>query len=101
MSTKICLMARVGLVDFAKCAIAITKRVVQLYRSKYSKHTYTQTQLTPDVHLILRLSFPKFGMLHVFELWNLGHYILFCERDLACSEEVARFDIDLSCKMNC
>jgi IS5 family transposase len=38
-------MAEIGLVDFAKCAIAIAKRVMPLYRSKYSKHTFTQPQL--------------------------------------------------------
>ncbi len=38
-------MAEVGLVEFAKCALAIGKRVMPLYRSKYSKHTFTQPQL--------------------------------------------------------
>jgi len=38
-------MAEVGLVEFAKCALAIAKRVVPLYGSKYSKHTFTQPQL--------------------------------------------------------
>jgi IS5 family transposase len=38
-------MAEVGLVDFAKCALAIAKKVMPLYRSKYSKHTFTQPQL--------------------------------------------------------
>jgi hypothetical protein len=38
-------MAEIGLVDFAKCALAIAKRVMPLYRSKYSKHTFTQPQL--------------------------------------------------------
>lgn len=38
-------MAEVGLVEFAKCAFAIGKRVMPLYRSKYSKHTFTQPQL--------------------------------------------------------
>jgi hypothetical protein len=38
-------MAEVGLVDFAKCALAIGKRVMPMYRSKYSKHTFTQPQL--------------------------------------------------------
>jgi hypothetical protein len=38
-------MAEIGLVDFAKCALAIAGRVLPLYRSKYSKHTFTQPQL--------------------------------------------------------
>jgi hypothetical protein len=38
-------MAEIGLVDFAKCALAIAERVMPLYRSKYSKHTFTQPQL--------------------------------------------------------
>jgi len=38
-------MAEVGLVEFAKCALAIGTRVLPLYRSKYSKHTFTQPQL--------------------------------------------------------
>jgi hypothetical protein len=38
-------MAEVGLVDFAKCVLAIARRVLPLYRSKYSKHIFTQPQL--------------------------------------------------------
>jgi hypothetical protein len=38
-------MAEVGLVEFAKCALGIAKRVMPLYGSKYSKHTFTQPQL--------------------------------------------------------
>lgn len=38
-------MAEIGLVDFAKCALAIGQRVMPAYRSKYSKHTFTQPQL--------------------------------------------------------
>lgn len=38
-------MAEIGLVDFAKCALAKAKRVMPLYRSKYSKHRFTQPQL--------------------------------------------------------
>jgi hypothetical protein len=38
-------MAEVGLVDFAKYALAIAERVMPPYRSKYSKHTFTQPQL--------------------------------------------------------
>ena len=38
-------MAEVGLVDFAKCALVIAKKVMPLYRSKYSKHTFMQPQL--------------------------------------------------------
>lgn len=38
-------MAEIGLVDFAKCALAIATRVLPMYRSKYSKHTFTQPQL--------------------------------------------------------
>lgn len=38
-------MAEVGLVDFAKCALAIANKVMPFYRSKYSKHTFTQPQL--------------------------------------------------------
>lgn len=38
-------MAEVGLVSFAKCALAIAKRVIPSYRSKYSKHTFTQPKL--------------------------------------------------------
>ena len=38
-------MAEVGLVELAKCALAIAKRVMPLYGSKYSKHTFTQPQL--------------------------------------------------------
>lgn len=38
-------MAEIGLVDFAKCALVIAQKVVPLYRSKYSKHTFTQPQL--------------------------------------------------------
>lgn len=38
-------MAEIGLVAFAKCALVIAKKVMPLYRSKYSKHTFTQPQL--------------------------------------------------------
>jgi hypothetical protein len=38
-------MAEIGLVEFAKCALAISKRAMPLYRSKYSKHIFTQPQL--------------------------------------------------------
>lgn len=38
-------MAEVGLVAFAKCALVIAKKVMPEYRSKYSKHTFTQPQL--------------------------------------------------------
>lgn len=38
-------MAEIGLVEFAKCALAMATRVLPLYRSKYSKHTFTQPQL--------------------------------------------------------
>jgi len=38
-------MAEIGLVRFAKCALAIATKVLRLYRSKYSKHTFTQPQL--------------------------------------------------------
>jgi hypothetical protein len=38
-------MAEIGLVHFAKCALAITTKVLPLYRSKYSKHTFSQPQL--------------------------------------------------------
>ncbi len=38
-------MAEIGWVEFAKCALAIAKRVMPLYGSKYSKHTFTQPQL--------------------------------------------------------
>lgn len=33
-------MAEVGLVKFAGYALAIAKRVIPLYRNKYSKHTF-------------------------------------------------------------
>jgi hypothetical protein len=38
-------MAEIGLVHFATCALAIATKVVPLYRSKYSKHTFSQPQL--------------------------------------------------------
>jgi Transposase DDE domain/Transposase domain (DUF772) len=38
-------MAEIGLVHFAKCALAIATKVLPLYRSKYSKHTFSQLQL--------------------------------------------------------
>ena len=38
-------MAEVGLVAFAGCALEIAKRVMPMYRSKFSKHTFTQPQL--------------------------------------------------------
>ena len=38
-------MAEVGLIKFAGYALAIAKRVIPLYRNKYSKHTFTQPQL--------------------------------------------------------
>jgi hypothetical protein len=38
-------MAEIGLVEFAKCALVIAKKVMPLYRSKYSKHTFSQPQL--------------------------------------------------------
>jgi hypothetical protein len=38
-------MAEVGLVSFTKCALAIATRVLSLYRSKYSKHTFSQPRL--------------------------------------------------------
>jgi hypothetical protein len=45
-------MAEVGLVNFAKCALAIAKRVMLSYRSKYSKHTFTQPQLLAILCLV-------------------------------------------------
>ena len=38
-------MAEIGLVHFAKYALAIATKVLPLYRSKYSKHTFSQPQL--------------------------------------------------------
>jgi hypothetical protein len=38
-------MAEIGLVEFAKYALAIAKRAMPLYGSKYSKHIFTQPQL--------------------------------------------------------
>jgi hypothetical protein len=38
-------MAEIGLVHFATCGLAIATKVVPLYRSKYSKHTFSQPQL--------------------------------------------------------
>ena len=38
-------MAEIGLVHFAKCALVIATKVLPLYRSKYSKHTFSQPQL--------------------------------------------------------
>jgi hypothetical protein len=38
-------MAEIGLIHFAKCALAIATKVLPLYRSKYSKHTFSQPQL--------------------------------------------------------
>src|SRR6185295_1836816 len=45
MTTERWRMAEIGLVRFAKCALAIATKVLRLYRSKYSKHTFTQPQL--------------------------------------------------------
>jgi DDE family transposase/transposase-like protein DUF772 len=38
-------MAEIGLVHFAKYALAIATKVLPLYRRKYSKHTFSQPQL--------------------------------------------------------
>jgi len=38
-------MVEIGLVAFAKCALAIAQKVLPLYGIKYSKHTFTQPQL--------------------------------------------------------
>lgn len=38
-------MAETGLADFANCALAVATKVLPLYRSKYSKHTFSQPQL--------------------------------------------------------
>jgi hypothetical protein len=38
-------MAEVGLIAFASCALKIAKRVMPKYRSRFSKHTFTQPQL--------------------------------------------------------
>jgi hypothetical protein len=38
-------MVEIGLVDFAKCALALATRVLPMYASKYSKHTFSQPQL--------------------------------------------------------
>lgn len=38
-------MAEVGLVAFASCALDIAKQVIPMYRSKFSKHTFTRPQL--------------------------------------------------------
>ena len=38
-------MAEVGLVRFAKVAIEIAEAILPAYRSKFSKHTFTQPQL--------------------------------------------------------
>lgn len=45
-------MAEVGLVAFARCAFEIAKRVLPMYRSKFSKHTFTQPQLLAIVCLM-------------------------------------------------
>jgi hypothetical protein len=37
-------MAEVGLIDFAKRALAIAKKGLPLSRRKYSKHTFTQAE---------------------------------------------------------
>src|SRR6266508_2749969 len=41
---KRCVMAEIGLVPFAKCAVEIAKRVLPSYRNRFSKHTFTQPQ---------------------------------------------------------
>lgn len=38
-------MAEIGLTAFAKCALEISQRVLPAYRSRFSKHTFTQPQL--------------------------------------------------------
>jgi hypothetical protein len=38
-------MAEVGLVRFAKVAMEIAEAILPAYRSKFSKHTFTQPQL--------------------------------------------------------
>ena len=38
-------MAEVGLVRFARVAVEVAETVLQDYRTKFSKHTFTQPQL--------------------------------------------------------
>jgi hypothetical protein len=38
-------MAEVGWVAFASCTLDIDKQVMPMYRSKFSKHTFTQPQV--------------------------------------------------------
>ncbi len=45
-------MAEVGLVAFATCALEIARATLPLYRSKFSKHTFTQPQLLAMVCLM-------------------------------------------------
>src|SRR5512141_1399239 len=45
-------MAEVGVVAFATCALEIAQGSIPLYRSKFSKHTFTQPQLLAMVCLM-------------------------------------------------
>ncbi len=45
-------MAEIDLVHFAKSALAIARRVMPLYRSKFSRHTFTQPQLLATLCLM-------------------------------------------------
>jgi hypothetical protein len=45
-------MAEVGLVGFAKVALDVARSVLPDYRSKFSKHVYTQPQLLAIVCLM-------------------------------------------------
>ena len=45
-------MAEIGLVAFARCALEIARRAMPSYRSKFSKHIFTQPQLLAMVCLM-------------------------------------------------
>lgn len=45
-------MAEVGLVPFARLALDVSVRAVPVYRSKYSKHVFTQPQLLATLCLM-------------------------------------------------
>ena len=50
-------MAEVGLLPFARIALQVSKAVLPRYRSRFSKHQFTQPQLLAILCLTIGLSF--------------------------------------------
>ncbi len=54
-------MAEIGIVAFAQCALQIAETILPQYRSKFSKHLYTQPQL---LTLLCLMRYADWTLLH-------------------------------------